>query len=411
MFKHIRNKITLFNTLILIAFLLIFILIIIFIVRINLKNSGEIYLKNLANDLIEDENISSNYALANTTFHEKLGYSYIIWNANKAIIAQNTNESQIINEAHQLITQDNTKDYETLNMPLGEFRVYTRSYSIDNQRYTLQIFQDVTAENEIIAYFITYLVIIGLIGIVALVPISYVIAGRSLIPIKKTFEDQKQFIADASHELRSPLNVIQTSLDVLEFKENETIKENMKWLNNIAAECDNMSELISQLLLIAQVDNDKLTFQSEEVNISDLALEVVELLNESAELKNIKINSDIEDKVLILGDKGKITQLIRIFLDNAIKYTNEDGHIDISLKKDKKNILLSIKDNGIGISDVDLDKIFDRFYRCDEARSRTEGGNGLGLNIAKSIVEYYNGKINTNSEIGKGTEFEISLPI
>lgn len=413
MFKRIRNKITLFNTLTLIAFLIIFILIIIFIIKINLENSGEQYLKNLANTLISDEDSGSDYNLANTTFHEKIGYNYIIWKDNSSIIAQNTNQSNLIEHAHQLLLQGPSinESFKKINISSGDYRVYSKEYFNNRESFTIQVFQDISAENEIISYFITYLIFIGFIGIIFIIPISFLLAGKSLVPVKKSFDDQKQFIADASHELRSPLTVIQTSLDVLEIKEDQTIKENMKWINNISVECNNMSELISQLLMIAQADSDKLAFKLEKVNMSETTKEVTDLLRETADVKEIRIKTKIQPDLILSGDKGKLSQLVRIFLDNAIKYSNNNSDIYVTLKTEKKSLILEVEDHGIGIAQEDIEKIFDRFYRCDEARTRTEGGNGLGLNIAQTIIDHYNGKINTFSTPGKGTKFQILLPI
>ena len=272
------------------------------------------------------------------------------------------------------------------------------------------VFQNITAENELLTYFISYLILFGIIGIIVLIPIAFILAGRSLISVKNSYEEQKKFIADASHELRSPLNVIQMSVDVLDFKGNETINANRKWINNISTECQNMSTLINDLTDIARADNSQQIYSNRNISISQLTEEVVFLLNSTAEEKDIELIANIQPDLHLVADSDKIRQLIRIFLDNAIKYSTKNSEVIINLFNNKNNIILEVIDNGIGISDEDINKIFDRFYRCDNARSRQVSGTGLGLNIAQNIVDYYKGNIKVKSEIGKGSQFSITIP-
>lgn len=411
MFKEIRKKITLFNGITLILFLVIFILVIILCIRFSLSVSGENYLKNTADQIINGLNETNDPEIINTAFHEELGFDYLIWDQKTGIIDQEMNSSDLVEEAYSLIKENfNDNSINNINIKSNYYRVYRTNFNYKNQDSSLFIFQNITSETNTIRYFITYLLIIGLIGILVLIPISYFLAGRSLSPIKQSYEDQKKFIADASHELRSPLTVIQTNLEVLKYRDHETIQANKKWLNKIETECENMSKLINDMLEIAQVDNNKMQYADRIVSMSRLVEEVTFLLTSYADEKDILLNIDIDPDVMIEADSDKIRQLIRIFLDNAIKYSKPFSEIDLKLISDKKNLKFSIKDSGIGISKEDQPKIFERFFRCDNARDRNVKGTGLGLNIALNIVENYKGNIEVKSEIGKGSEFIITLP-
>ncbi len=407
MFKTIRSKIAWFNVATLIAFLFFFIVAIILIIYASLNFTGENYLRQSAEEIIKGEEVS-NRPVAD--FHQRLGYGYILWNKDKSVDEQSINSPGLVEQAYGVLDEGRNNYFSSVNSDDQSYRVYTTKFEKLGKTYYLQVFQDLYTENAIISYVVTILLAIGLLGFICLLPISNILAGRALIPVKKSFEDQKQFIADASHELRSPLTVVRTSLEVLNMKENETIGENKKWIDNIELEADNMSHLITQLLWIAQAENQKLFYNDQNEDLSSIVKEVVMLMEPNAEDNDIDLISFIDENINFYGDQDKLVQLFRIFVDNAIKYTPDGGEITVELTQDKKNVVFTITDTGVGIAKEEMEQIFDRFYRCDNARKRGAGGSGLGLNIARSIVENYNGKIITESELNKGTTFKIELP-
>lgn len=410
MFKDIRKRITLFNTLILIAFFIIFLAVLVLLIQWSLGASGKIYLKSVAAELT-DSQVPEEAALVDTRFHENIGYEYILWNGDGSVKAQKAAQGALVSAAHTLLEQETAEEsFSVLRAGGIDYRVYTKHLKENGKPVTLQVFQQKMTEGSIIAYLITYLLLIGGAGILCLIPISYVLAGRSLRPVKKSFDDQKQFVANASHELRTPLTVIQTNLEVLDMKEDETIAENVRWLNNIRIECDNMSTLISEMLLIAQADHKKLTYNDKNFSLSALVAEVCMLMSAGAMEKQIVLTSDIDPDITFVGDEDKLRQMVRIFLDNAIKYTPAEGQVEVTLSQNKRGVTLEFKDTGQGITEEDQERIFERFYRCDADRNRKTGGSGLGLNIAQMLIHHYGGSVKVDSCVGLGTRFTVFLP-
>lgn len=216
---------------------------------------------------------------------------------------------------------------------------------------------------------------------------------------------QKQFVSDASHELRTPIAIIQGYTDMLERwgKDDPAILEES--INSLSQETANMKNLLEKLLFLSRSDKKTLEVDKEIFNLSELCHKVIK------ETSFIDDEHDIEakitDHIMLFGDSGLIKELIRILMDNALKYTPEGGKITLSCVIAQRNIILSIKDNGMGIPKEHIPHLFERFYRVDEARSKSTGGIGLGLAIAKQIITVHDAQISVTSELGQGTEFII----
>lgn len=216
---------------------------------------------------------------------------------------------------------------------------------------------------------------------------------------------QKQFVSDASHELRTPIAIIQGYTEMLERwgKDDPAILEES--INSLSQETANMKDLLEKLLFLSRSDKETLSVDKESFNLSLLCHEVIR------ETSFIDDEHDIEPKisenVMLLGDRGLIKELLRILVDNALKYTPEGGKITISCAFAKHNVILSVKDTGIGIPKEHIAHLFERFYRVDEARNKSTGGTGLGLAIAKQIINVHSAQISVTSEIDEGTEFLI----
>lgn len=227
--------------------------------------------------------------------------------------------------------------------------------------------------------------------------------------IERSYNSQKQFVSDASHELRTPIAVIQGYVSMLQRwgKTDPEILEEA--ITAIAQESTGMKELVERLLFLARHDKKTLMMEMEDFN----PLEVMSEIHREAKMLSDKheFMLEVDEGCLIHGDKGMIKQLMRILLDNAIKYTPENGQITIGMACSEGQCTLSIKDTGPGIAAEDLTRIFDRFYRCDEARKAQTGGHGLGLSIARIIAVAHEGKINVRSKVGVGTTFSVRLPM
>ena len=225
--------------------------------------------------------------------------------------------------------------------------------------------------------------------------------------IETAYNKQNQFVSDASHELRTPISVIQGYARMLERwgkEDPDVLQESIEAIRN---EAENMKELVEKLLFIARNDKDTLTLTKEKFSLSEMMDELVKE-TKMVDSKHV-IESTIEHDIDVYGDRNLIKQAMRIFVDNAQKYTEEGKLIEIALKREGNTAILTVKDSGCGISAKDLSEVFDRFYRADESRDRNKGGHGLGLSIAKIIVLRHGGKIHVKSKINEGSEFSVVL--
>lgn len=236
---------------------------------------------------------------------------------------------------------------------------------------------------------------------------SIYLAYWSRKPIVESFEKQKSFVENASHELRTPLAVLQNRLESLFRKPNETILENSEAIASSLEEVRNMRILTTNLLNLARRD-DGIDVKKEEIGASFFE-PIFENYKLIAEENRIKFQSFNEVSYKFVTDKALLKQLITILFDNAVKYTAENGNIVILVKTTEKSLLLRVSDNGIGISNSDKERIFDRFYRVDKARTRQIGGFGLGLALAKQIVVTLKGDITVKDNFPQGTIFQVKL--
>ena len=238
---------------------------------------------------------------------------------------------------------------------------------------------------------------------------GYFLSGRVLRPIKSILDEQNRFIADASHELRTPLTAIQTGIEVNLRDKKMNIKQAKDVLKSNLDDISRLKKLSNNLLILAHVGQNSPNYSYRRLNLSEVLKKAVDKMINLALKKKITIETKFCD-CQIRGDEDKLVELIVILLDNAIKYSKENGVIRISSKKSVgKRVHIDIQDQGAGIEENDLPHIFDRFFRGDKSRSQTEG-YGLGLSIAKQIIEAHKGRIDVLSSKDKGTIFTISLP-
>ena len=227
-------------------------------------------------------------------------------------------------------------------------------------------------------------------------------------------QSRRAFVADVSHELRTPITTIKSYAETLLDGAAEDGELFRRFLGVIASESDRMARLISDLLTLSSLDDKHASYKiPEEIDIRNMLVNVTERFQIPARKKDqTLVYSPINDVPTIVGDPDALERVIINIIGNAVKYTQEGGHIEVYSSKVYNDICIKVADNGIGISEENLPQIFDRFYRVDKARSRDTGGTGLGLAIAKQTIETdFKGKIKINSEVGKGTEVSITIPV
>lgn len=269
---------------------------------------------------------------------------------------------------------------------------------------TLMVFTDRTAEIDMMKKLKRTTVIVGIMSIILLSAASYFLSGLIVKPIKETFEKQKQFISDASHELKTPLTVISANADVLSGE----IGEN-KWLKYIQDQAERMNVLVNDLLSLTRLENKTRDFITTEFDLSR-AVTNASLPFECQAFesrKNFVLN--VEDGIMITGSEQHIKQMTGIFIDNALKYSKDGGTVRVSLTKEDGKVELSVYNTGSGVKESEKDKLFERFYRSDESRNRSTGGYGLGLAIAKSIIDKHKFKVIVDNDEGRSICFRVIM--
>lgn len=290
------------------------------------------------------------------------------------------------------------------------YRVCTTFFTFRNKPGIIQVVDNITMEKDMLAKLMYTLLLFGFASSLVLFGISWLLAKKAIKPIKASWEKERRFIADASHELKTPLTIIRANLDIPINEMDPDNSEHYLWIKNAYDETENMQHIVNELLELVKIDSGYQNISKASCDLSEIANQAANQFQPLMEEKKLEIIKTIEENAIVCGNKEKLRQLIVILLDNAFQYTSF-GHIEVSVKKDGHSAVLSVSDTGVGIASEDLPYIFDRFYRADAARIRKERNLGLGLSIAKGIVDMHHGKIEVSSMIEKGTTFKVILPL
>ncbi|MBO9608220.1 MAG: hypothetical protein J7639_19840 [Paenibacillaceae bacterium] len=242
--------------------------------------------------------------------------------------------------------------------------------------------------------------------------IGYWLSRRAMIPISAAYRRQEQFTSDASHELRTPLSILRSSVEVLEEQREHLPPFHRQVLTKMAAESGHLIRLVDNLLTLARSDNDRLELAHRTFSPKETVANVVSQLQPLAERKAVAIgwNEQEADNGTMTGDDVRLRQLLTILAENAIQYNREGGSVALTLTMSEKTVRFAVADSGIGIAAEHLPRIFERFYRVDQARSRRKEGTGLGLAIARQIAASHGGMIEAASVPGAGSTFTVTLP-
>ncbi len=248
-------------------------------------------------------------------------------------------------------------------------------------------------------------------GLLIIIPVtSWFLAKRTLAPVEKIHEQQKQFVSDASHEMRTPLSIMSGEIEVT-LNKKRTADEYKKTLISTKEETKRLTKLVENLLFLAKADRNDKNITLQTVDITDVISDVVQSLQLKSNNKNISLFLRTDNVIapMVHGHPTLLHQLFYNLIDNAITYTSKKGKVTISLAELKSFVSIAIVDTGIGIAREQQEKITQRFYRVDAARSQTKG-YGLGLAIVKSIIERHKGRLRISSKVNEGSTFTVFLP-
>ena len=364
--------------------------------------------------------------------------------------ASMTNESMVeLLESYNL--KNNVPSGKTINIEKNKYFVFKVSRVIKNYKFNIYTLKNVTNENKIYKRLEYLVILFTIIGVVITIIVSKIMSRRILKPINNviktaksistddlskrieipkeedelqdltliinemldrletSFENQKKFVSDASHELRTPLAIIKGYAEIIRKRGTTDIDIFVESIDSIISETDNMRNLIQKLLFLAKGEITKINTKFVDIDANEMVHQIHS--DTVVSTKTHKFHLEMGEDYKIKGDETLLQQAIRALIENATKYS--EPNTNIYIKSFIKNGFgrISIRDEGVGISDEDAKRIFDRFYRVDLSRTKATGGTGLGLAIVKRIVEIHNGKIEIDSKMNEGTEISIVLPI
>ncbi|MCP8969443.1 sensor histidine kinase [Ectobacillus ponti] len=338
--------------------------------------------------------------------------SVLIWDQNGNLVSEGDGREVLFLQQYGKLVQPKVlNEVQTVQAKGFTFRTVASEGYVGSDMVTVQLIRNVTSEQEFLEKLLIILAVGCGVGIICAVGAGYFLAGRALVPIQRAWNKQQQFVSDASHELRTPLAVIQSKTDLLFRNPSATIEDKITDISTISNEGRRLSKLVTTLLTLARSDSNQIEMKKEPFALHELLENLVDQYGEIASYQEKSLTMDVPEPVMFTADKERIHQLLVILLDNAMKYTGEGGRIELACQQTASAITLQVKDTGIGMSEEDIPRIFDRFYQSDKARTIAEdAGLGLGLSIAQWIIDKHNGRVKVQSKLGEGTSFEITFP-
>jgi two-component system, OmpR family, sensor histidine kinase CiaH len=268
----------------------------------------------------------------------------------------------------------------------------------------IQVERSVEPEHEALGKLLAGLLIGGAGGIILAAIGGWFLAGKSLAPVRVAFARQHAFVSDASHELRTPLAVIRANAEFIQQEQPDNTEA-----RDIVGETDRLSALVDALLAVARGQKHA-NGSMADIDLGELIDKTTASFEPLAAERGLELSAATAEDVSVQGDREQLQQVIVILLDNAVRYTSEGGRIHVQARRDGSNAIVTVHDTGIGIGEQELERVFERFYRADEARNRQAGGVGLGLAIARELVMRHGGRISVESTEGAGSTFTIQLP-
>lgn len=414
MFNSTRKKLALLNTLVFLLILAILGTLLYVHMRYRLIHEVDENLTSLKHQ-IESSSDTSDYLPKDQPPSDDRDEKtcYLLWDAEGHLLAQFPQMSFSPAQIKELYAHLDTTTMRTVSLENHSYRMLhfaSRSIPGYEKAASMSVLSSLEDVNHTLFELLKDLIIGLAAGAVISTAAGLFLAGRALVPIRNSWDKQQQFVADASHELRTPAAIIQAQTEMLLRQPSHTIEEESPHIAEVLKESQRMGKLLGDLLTLARSDSNQLEISPSSIALNKLLGEITEHFQLLSITKEIDITADIQSPLQLWGDESRIRQLLTILLDNALKFTPEGGTIKIEGCSQGNSVYIKITDNGCGIAKEDLPRIFERFYRGDKARSRAAGSSGLGLSIAKWIVDVHSGTIRVDSEPGKGTEVVLTFP-
>lgn len=283
---------------------------------------------------------------------------------------------------------------------MGDYR-YRKQAEGDNVRV---IFLDCRRMLNVFRTFLIVSIAVSLAGVAAVFLLVFLLSGKAVRPFAESYEKQKHFITDAGHEIKTPLTIIDADAAVLELECGEN-----EWLSDIQKQTERLKDLTADLIYLSKMEESQNKLTRFEFPVSEVVEQIIESFEMLAKAQNKKLKYQIEPELSYYGDEQGIRRLFSVLLDNAVKYSEEEGEISFTLRRQGKNICLTVFNTAEYIDKKDVSRLFDRFYRADQSRNSRTGGHGIGLSIAKAVVEAHGGKITAETEDEKSLQITALL--
>lgn len=294
----------------------------------------------------------------------------------------------------------------------GKFEHNDMHFIVANRQYpngTLFALIDRTSYHKQLANTAIMVALLYCCSVVFVALLALLSSARLLSPVASAMTKQRDLIANASHELKTPLTIIATNLSVIKSEPDSTVKDNEKWISSISSQLVRMRDLVNNMLELSKLEQSEL--QKQDVNFSEISEGACLEFEATCFEKNVKLITEIQPDLHVYGEPKSLERLVVILLDNAIKYSGDNGKVGVRLFLDSKRVHLSVMNTGECISKEDAKHVFDRFYRTDGARQNKDNQSfGLGLSIASATVKAHCGEIDCHGIEGKGTVFDVYLP-
>jgi signal transduction histidine kinase len=398
------------------AFILIAMLSVIFVLTviigsINISNYVRI---NSESDAVLDMLIDNNGRFPNMSAPSKPGqmggfsaetpyetryFSVVISNDGEAVYAD-VGQIAAISSQDAVEIAKGLYDKDKTSGMYGDYKYKTVSADTG----VLYVFLDCSRNLSTFRSFLYMSLIISALGVVVVFLLVIVFSRIVFKPVEESYAKQKMFITNASHDIKTPLTVINTDAEVIEMTNGES-----EWTDDIKKQIVRLTSLTDKLVFLSRMEEANLKLDFVQFNISEVIEEMCQPYCAVAEKRGIELKTDIEKDVTISGNEQALGQAIALLMDNAVKYACDDGVISVTLKKRGKGCVLYFKNDADGVEKGDNSNLFERFYRGDKSRNSATGGNGIGLSVVKAIIDAHNGKITANSADGKSIEFVITL--